>query len=249
MCNHSPDQLIHALKMGKLTNWKDHTAHALEETCRGLQLESGGSRPDLVARLIDYELEKMQLDFQRFCISSDADPQGKKKLYKEANAIQDNFELGARFKKVAFYEYADSIEKDALQNSSQKFKENVAFIKEMAHKQEFVVPIRLKQSAEKQAFEKGLFKKDQDKVVRFEKSPDALTNPSAAHLGGEKGGKESRKVGRSTEIRRVKSHSNVSGGVKVRLQIPSKTYFLIVLTKQGNPELEAPHRRSGAVSR
>jgi hypothetical protein len=279
--------------MGKLTNWKDHTVHALEETCRGLQLESGGSRPDLVARLIDYELEKMQLDFQRFCISPDADPQGKKKLLKEAFAIRENFELGARFKKAAFYEYADSIEQDALQNSSQKYKENVAFIEKMLHKQEFVIRLKQqreesrnsadvsfeeaklegtemkkggigieaaregivckevvgKQSAEKQAIEKGLFKKDQDKVVRFEKSPDALTNPSAAHLGGEKGGNQSRKVGRSTEIRRVKSHRNVSGGVKVSLQIPSKSYFLIVLTRQGNPELEAPHRRSGAVSR
>jgi hypothetical protein len=256
--------------MGKLTNWKDHTVHALEETCRGLQLESGGSRPDLVARLIDYELEKMQLDFQRFCISPDADPQGKKKLLMEANAIRKNFELGASIKKAAFYEYGNSIEKDALQNSSQKYKENIALIEKMAHKQEFVVPIRPKQqpeeslnsadlsfeeakpegtemkkggigieaaregivckevvgkqSAEKQAIEKGLFKKDQDKVVRFEKSQDALTNPSAAHLGGEKGGKQSRKVGRSTEIRRAKSDRNVSGGVKVSLQIPSKTY-------------------------
>jgi hypothetical protein len=81
-----------------------------------------------------------------------------------------------------------------------------------------------KQSAEKQAIEKKLFKKDQDTMVRFEKSPDALTNPSAAHLGGEKGGKQSRKVGKSTKIQRAKNHRYVSGGVKVSLQIPAKTY-------------------------
>jgi hypothetical protein len=118
--NHSTDQLIPALKMGRLTNWKEYSAQALGEACRGRQLESGGSRPDLVARLIDYELEKMQLDFQGFCISPDRDSQGKKNLLKEATAVSDSFELGARIKKAAFYEYADSIEKDVLRESSQK---------------------------------------------------------------------------------------------------------------------------------
>jgi hypothetical protein len=145
--NHSTDQLIPALKMGKLTNWKDHTVQELEEICRGRQLDSGGLRPDLVARLIDYELEKMQLDFQGFCISPDTDPQGKKSLLKEATAVRDNFELGAKMKKAAFYEYADSIEKDSLRNSSQKYNENIAFIGKMAGKQENVVPIRLKQQS------------------------------------------------------------------------------------------------------
>jgi hypothetical protein len=198
-------------------------------------------------------------------------------LLKEATAVRDNFELGAKMKKAAFYEYADSIEKDSLRNSSQKYNENIAFIGKMAGKQENVVPIRLKQqskessnsvdgsfeakpqgtemekrgidieaawegvvckdpvdkqSVEKQAIEKGLFKKDQDKMVRFEKSPDA-TKPSAAHLGGEKDGKQSRKVGKSTKAQRAKNHRCVSGGVKVSLQIPAKTYWhiLIVLTK------------------
>jgi hypothetical protein len=102
----------------------------------------------LVARLIDYELEKMQLDFQGFCISPDTDPQGKKNLLKEATAVSDNFKLGARIKKAAFYDYADSIEKDALRESSQKYNENIAFIEKIVHKQENIFPIRLKQQSE-----------------------------------------------------------------------------------------------------